>query len=344
MSVDIFINNGKELQHPAVTDNIVWSTDRSGAAGKLTFTVVKDEHLSFFEGNEVILSIDGQKIFYGFVFTKKRNKQPTIDVTAYDQLRYFVNKDVYQYSNMTASEVIKMIVTDMADPNRDGFQMNLGNIAQTSFIIQSRTEDNQSLFDIINNALKMELENTGNMYVMYDDVGKITLKSADDMRLDYLLDSSTGQDIDYQSSIDDQTYNEIKLIFDNKDTGMWDTYIEKDSNNINNWGLLRYTDKLQDGENGQVKADQLLRFYNVETRRLKISKAFGRNDVRAGSWILCNLSLGDIVYQNYALVEKCVHTWSESEHWMDLTLLGGAMHAKPLSSRMPQRGGAPGYL
>ena len=138
-----------------------------------------------------------------------------------------------------------------------------------------------------------------------------------------MIDEETGQNFDYTSSIDENTYNKIKLTYDNKDTGKRDVYITQDSSNINKWGILQYFDTLQKGENGQAKADALLKLYNKKTRNLKITNALGDNRVRAGSMVVINLDLGDVKLKNWMLVEKCKHTYKEGEHWMDLTLRGG---------------------
>lgn len=314
MSFELLIQNDR-LYLPVVPEGVTWATDRRGSPGKLTFTVVKDSVINFQEGNPVRLTIDGQNTFYGFVFTKKRDKQQNIEVTAFDQLRYLNNKDTYVYTDKTASEVVEMIAAD--------FQLRLGTIEPTEFRIASRVEDNASLFDIIYNALDLELTNTGKMYVLYDDFGALTLKSLDSMMLDALIDNETGENFDYSSSIDDETYNKIKLSFENKDSGSRDIYIAQDGERINAWGILQYFDTLQEGENGAAKADALLGLYNVKTRKLKVSKVLGDNRVRAGCMLPVHLGLGDIDVQNYMLVEKCTHTWNESEHWMDLTLRGG---------------------
>ena len=106
-------------------------------------------------------------------------------------------------------------------------------------------------------------------------------------------------------------------------TGKREVYIAQDGSNINQWGVLQYFDTLSKGENGQAKADALLSLYNKKTRSLKITKAIGDNRVRAGSMVVVNLDLGDMHLKNFMLVEKCKHTYKESEHWMDLTLRGG---------------------
>jgi len=96
---------------------------------------------------------------------------------------------------------------------------------------------------------------------------------------------------------------------------------------MNTWGVLQYFDTLQKGENGQAKADALLKLYNNKTRNLKIVNAFGDTRVRAGSMIVVNLALGDMNVKNFMLVEKVKHTFKLDEHFMDLTLRGGGFVA-----------------
>ena len=95
MKVEIYIagESGGELYIPAVEDGVEWSTERWGVPGKLTFKVLADRFLDFSEGSAVQLRLDGAKVFFGFVFTQKRDKENRISVTAYDQLRYLKNKD-----------------------------------------------------------------------------------------------------------------------------------------------------------------------------------------------------------------------------------------------------------
>lgn len=315
MDVELLIQHGDKVYQPAVEEGITWSTERKNTPGQLTFTVVKDSIINFTEGDAVRLKVNGNNIFYGFVFKKNRDKEQKIKVTAYDQLRYLKNKDTYVYTNKTASEFIKMVAAD--------FQMQTGTIEDTGFKIASRVESNTSLFDMIQNALDLTVQNQKYMYVLYDDFGKLTLKGLDSMRLNLLIDEETGENYDYTSSIDDDTYNRIKLTYDNEDTGKREVYIAQSGANINQWGVLQYYDTLKENENGQAKADALLDLYNVKTRNLSVKNALGDVRVRAGSMVVVMLNLGDIKVQNLMLVEKCKHEFKESQHLMTLTLRGG---------------------
>lgn len=322
MNIELLIGNesGTKVYQPAVEEGIEWSTERRGTPGKLVFKVLKDDILDFSEGSAVRLRVDGEKVFFGFVFKQQRTKDQIITVTAYDQLRYLKNKDTKVYENKTAAQFIRMTAED--------FQLNVGTMEDTGYIIPSRVEENTSLFEMFENALDLTLVNTGEMFVLYDDFGKLTLKSLSSMYVGvpgaYLvIDEETGENFDYISSIDDSTYNKIKLTYDNEESGKRDVYIAQDSSNINKWGILQYFDTLQKGEDGQAKADALLKLYNKKTRNLKITNALGDNRVRAGSMVVIDLDLGDIKLKNFMLVEKVKHTYRESEHWMDLTLRGG---------------------
>ena len=317
MKVDILIQRDSTIYYPIVAEDIKLTWERKGTPGKLTFSVVKDDVISFAEGNPVKLTIDGVDLFYGFVFKKSRSgtSPNVIEVTAYDQLRYFKNKDTYVYSNKKANEVIRMIADD--------FNLKVGTLEDTGYVIGSRTEDNSTLFDIVQNALDETLQAKTKLYVLYDDVGKLTLKNIESMKLDLLIDADTIGDYSYTTSIDDQTYNQIKITFENQDSGKREVFIAKDSANINKWGLLQYTDRVELSTSGAAKAEALLKLYNSLTRTLSVSNALGDIRVRGGSSVIVKLGLGDINVQSYLMVESVTHNFTNGQHLMDLKLRGG---------------------
>ena len=238
MYVELLVGNesGTKVYQPVVQEGIEWSTERKNTPGKLVFKVLYDNILDFSEGSPVRMKVDGDNVFFGFVFKQQRTKDKIITVTAYDQLRYLKNKDTKVYEGKTANQFVKMIADDYA--------LNLGTLDDTGYVIESRVEENTSLFEMIANALDLTLTNTGEMYVLYDDFGKLTLKSLSSMYVGVpgaylMIDEETGQNFDYTSSIDENTYNKIKLTYDNKDTGKRDVYITQDSSNINKWGILQ---------------------------------------------------------------------------------------------------------
>lgn len=319
MTVELIIEHEGTLYYPAVLDGLTWQTDRYGSPGELNCTVINDSVLQFQNGDSLQLRVDSIPLFYGFIFQYKPKKDGTADIKAYDQLRYFKNKETYVYTNKTAGELLQMICAD--------FNLQTGNIEDTGYKIESRIEDGETLFDIVQNALDLTLTNAKQMYVLYDDFGKLALRNISGMVYNLLIDDSSAEDYNYTCSIDSATYNQIKLVYDNEETGKRDVYITKHSENINKWGVLQYYDTLKEGENGAAKAEALLSLYNKETRNLSISNVFGDVNIRAGCMLITSLQLADTKVDNLMLVEKCKHTFNESEHWMDLTLRGGGFDA-----------------
>lgn len=143
------------------------------------------------------------------------------------------------------------------------------------------------------------------------------------MKTNILIDSETGENYDYTSSIDGETYNKIKLAYENEESGKREIYIAQDGQRINDWGVLQYFETMRDNANGRAKADALLNLYNQKTRNLTIKNAFGDLGIRAGSSVAVMMDLGDISIKNYMMAEKVKHTFNNGLHTMDLTLRGG---------------------
>lgn len=313
--ITLQIFNKGIVYEPCVEDSIEWELERKSVPGKLSFTVVKDDIINFVEGNAVKLTVDGINVFYGFIFKKKRDKYHNIKVTAYDQLRYFKNKDTYVYSNKTASELLKILAKD--------FNLKVGSVDDTVYKIASKIEDNKTLFDIIQNALDETLQTKNKMYVLFDDFGKLALKNIENMKTNFIVDGDVAEDFDYETSIDGETYNKIKLIYENEDVGTRDVYISKDSKNINVWGVLQYYETVDTVEGIKARTDSLLKLYNKKTRNLSVKKVLGSLEIRAGSSVIVNLEVGDIKVKSYMIVEKVKHSFSDEHHFMDLTLMSG---------------------
>nr|WP_092074751.1 hypothetical protein [Dendrosporobacter quercicolus]NSL49875.1 hydrolase [Dendrosporobacter quercicolus DSM 1736]SDN12199.1 hypothetical protein SAMN04488502_11257 [Dendrosporobacter quercicolus] len=323
-TVQLMIQNRStdKIYQPVVCDGVQLEWERKGVPGRLSFKAVNDAMLDFAEGDPVKMSIDNKNMFAGYVFTKIRNKDQIITVTAYDQLRYLKNKEIKNYSNLRADEVIRSIAAD--------FGLEPGEIENTGYTIPRRRDNNQTLFDIILTALDLTRKATGEVYVLYDDFGRLMLQNARNMRVDILIDAETAEDFTYTSSIDRDTYNKIKLYFDNEETQKREPYIILNSQSIARWGLLQYCESIDDKQvaNAVTLVQQLLKTYNQATRSLTIKNALGDTRVRGGSAIGVSLDLGDVVLnQHYMLVDKVTHNFQDNEHTMDLEIRGGVINA-----------------
>lgn len=326
----IIIHNKRKDQYfaPSVMDGAELVYELAGTPGKLTFSAHKDAALDFGEGDTVQLVIDGAPCFFGYVFKKKRGRASHIEVTAYDQLRYLKNKDSITYKGKKASELIKMLADD--------FQLTTGEIADTGFVIDKRTEDNATLADMIQTALDLTMMHSKRLFVLFDDFGKLTLKEPSALWVPILINNRTAENFDYESSIDADTYNLVKLVVEDKEGGEHRAYYAPmtpeefaKSDAKKQWGVLQFFEKLdRNTQNPQELARQLLAQHNAVRRKLSIDGAAGDIRVRAGSMVAVALALGDVEIAQKMLVTKVSHTFAHREHRMNLTLRGGVINAE----------------
>lgn len=316
--MQIIIHNKEQDKYywPAIQDDVTLEYSRKGAPGKLTFKVLKDNILNFHEGDTVRLNYNNANIFYGYVFIKRRNKDGSIAVTAYDQLRYLKNKDIYIIINSKASDIIKRMAED--------FQLNIGEIDDTEYVIPKHRSSNECLIDTIQDLLDKTMENTKKMYVLFDDFGKLMLKGIEELKLDLLIDAETAEDFSYESSIDKDTYNRVKLYYDNKETGKREVWVSLDSATMKRWGVLQLTESVNAKKplNFEQMADLKLKYFNRIKRTLTIQNALGDTRVRGGTMLYVNLNLGDVKLAKQIIVENVKHKFSNNLHTMDLSVRG----------------------
>lgn len=312
---EIIIQNGDNLFSLPVKDGmkVVW--ERKGTPGKLTFEAEYNKEFKTTEGNPVLLIVDGRKFFYGFIFKQSRTKDGWISYTVYDQLRYLKNKDTYVYKNKTADQVIKALAKR--------FNLKCGKLPDTSYKM-SAAENDVELFTMIQNILDNTLMSKNQLYVLYDKCGSIQLSNVNSMKVDAcLVDADTAEDYAYETSIDSDVYNQIKLVYENKTKGTYDLFVAKHTKNINKWGVLQYLEKIDTPDIGKLKAKAYLKLYNKKSRTLTIKNQIGSTKVIAGSMIPVMLNLGDIQVANYMMVEKVTHIFQNRRHTMDLIVSGG---------------------
>ena len=310
------IQHEGKLFSPPVESGVKITWERTGSPGKLTFTTVKimNAGMSFSEGDHVCFYYEDKPVFMGYVFSKKRDREHHIEVTCYDQIRYLKNKYTYVFENKTATEIIKSLCND--------FNLYTGDMDDTGYVIPSLAEENKSALDIILGVLEDTLVNTGKMYTLYDDFGKICVKNSANMVSSTLIMDRTAENFKYKSSIDDETYNSIVLYYKESDNKI-SVYTASSPNRIDQWGTLRYFEEVKNKTIAQNKAAALLNLYNRKTRELKVTGAFGTTDVRGGTLIPVVLDLGDVDVKNYMLVTKVTHKFEDDYYTMDLTLEGG---------------------
>lgn len=296
-----------------VVVDISYSTELN-SVGKLTFSYLKQVGRMFIPGSIVKFVYEGQGVFYGYIFETHNTNKNEISVTAFDQLRYFKNKDSMLMQNFTTGKLVKSICRR--------FNLKPGNIADTGYILPDQVIRNKTLLDVVLDTIKDTLVATGKHYHIQDDFGSVGLYELMDLRLPLILgDNLQTFSYDYGRSIDQNTYNKIKLA-QKQGQVLNQTFIEEDTNNQKKWGILQFYDEVDENLTPlQIKeqAKLLLKLYNHETRSLSI-ECIGDKRVRAGSGI--KVILSNLMIDQYFIVRSASHKFSKKGvHTMSLELM-----------------------
>lgn len=316
MKCELLIANkrsGKIWDVVNCTQTASWTTNRTGSPGTFKFTLNKCADIAFLEGDVVRFSVDGELQFYGWVFTKVKNRWDEIEVTCYDRLRYLKANASYAFYDYKVGDMISQIAAD--------FQLDVGNVADTGYAIPSFIKEDETVLDMIGEAVQQTLLNTGKIYVFYDDGNGLALTEAADMISPVMIgERSLLTEYEYKTDIDEQTYNSVKLARPNEETGRADVVIAEDSANIGQWGLLQLYQTVDGNVNDaqmKAQAQASLAYYNRRMRTVKVN-SLGVPGLRAGQMVLMKVpGLGDINLDQYVLLEKVTHTWENDVHTME---------------------------
>lgn len=312
------------MEYANLTQDIEYVTQRYDNPGKLTFTCIEKGTINIPEGSSVSFAVDGIPIFKGYVFISERNRDGETTYTAYDQLRYLKANASYVFEAMTLGQIIQQIAAD--------FNLVCGTLEDTGYAFPCLVKENESCLDIIFDALTETIYRTGKIYVFYDDNGALTLTEAKNLYVNTLIgDGSLVTDYTYKRDIDSDTYNRIKLVRANSNTGKADVYTHEDTDTIAKWGLLQYYDEVDENMN-EAQIDQMcqayLEYYNRVLQTVTID-AMGVIGVRAGTILPIRIgNIVDLQVSRLLLAEKVTHNFENDVHTMsvevkDFQQLGG---------------------
>lgn len=289
-----------------------WQTSLLEQPGKLTFSYINDPNILFPEGSIVSFKIDNIGVFFGYVFKRGKTKDEKIVLTAYDQMRYLKNKDTYKTADETASQVFSKICSK--------FSLRSSVVASSSYKMAPYLHDNKTLYEIIQRGIDETLVNTGIWYVVYDDFGTLKFNDLQALRTSvYIGDNYLLTNYNFESSIDEDTYNQVKIMQNDND----EPKIVFNAESIARWGVLQYFEKVDEKANAaqiSARAEMLLKIKNRATKKLRLS-CLGNLNIRAGSGIVLGVSALEqegIVSGNYFIVTSCEHVFKNDLHTMEL--------------------------
>lgn len=306
----------KEYDFSRIVSKPEYTTELNNGAGKLTFSYLKNG-VMLAPGSMITFRYDDTNIFKGYVFVSENTEDDMLSVTAYDQLRYLKYKDSIMGDSYSLTKLIKEICIRQ--------NLQYGEIEDTRYNQGKVLYKDKTYLDMIYDFIDDILVAMKKKYVLYDDFGRISLKEANNLRLPFIIgDRSLAYGYTFQRSIDNETYNKIKIgkksVDNDSVTYLDNTFGTEDTKTQAKWGKLQYYEIVDDNMSPQ-KIDQramnLLKLYNVEERKLEL-KCLGCTNVRAGTSV--RVILSNLMIDKYFIVRKASHNF-DGVYTMDLELI-----------------------
>jgi len=310
------INNRQMYDITEIVSNPRWSTGTGSQPGKFEFSMIEDRVVFLQHGDTIEAKADGKTFFKGKVFIRRKKKEKTWSIVAYDNLRYLKNEDTIVFDASTASTRFKKICETQGLPYKI--------LDHSGYNCPAAVMDKKSYFSMLEDSIEETQKGYNGMrYGIRDNAGTVEFYSYNRMVTKLVLgDQSLMSDYDFQSSVD-EAYNAVKVVREDSETKKREVFTAQHAGNISKWGKLQMVETVSDADLNssqlQQQANDLLRENNKETKTLSFP-AVGNMQIQAGnSFILrlADLKRAGVGNDSLALVHSCTHQFGPV-HTMDL--------------------------
>lgn len=317
MSVKISVlYDGKYYVDPLVI-RAEWSGDVAVPYRTLTLTLSntlngEEQAIPFEVGKEVRFYVDNVGLFRGIIFTYSITDRGEAVITAYDENVYLTkNVDTRKFVGMTASSIVKEICK--------AFEIPVGAIASTGYVIPKMILRNMDLWDMIVTALTETRKQNGRKFFVYAREGKLFLREKKDDIVRWMLEDGVNIISANRSQSIEDMRTSVKVIGgDDEDKPI--TATAKDSAMASKYGLMQHLEHADSALNkSQIEqlAKQRLKELAKVTEEVTV-EALGLTDVVAGSAVYAFESMTDLVGGFY--VNADTHTFENGGHRMSVTI------------------------
>jgi hypothetical protein len=290
----------KTYEISQLVSKVTFKDSINNGCSSLEFTYINQD-LIIKNGSVVSFTYNSSNIFYGFVFKVSRGKGKEITVTAYDQLRYCKAKDII----IVNEDTVTTLVTRMCNY----YHLKKGTLSDMGYKLATEVKDDSTWLDVIYSGISDTLTNKGTWYLLRDEFGSVCLQNLTDLQLNLILgDQSLAYDYSYEKSIDEETYNQIKIYAKGETDTEKQFVVVNDKTAVSTYGLLMYyeaSDKMN-ASAAKSKADILLKLYNRESETLTLS-CLGDTRIRAGTSFFGKIE--DIDYSQRLIVKSVTHNY-----------------------------------
>lgn len=251
------------------------------------------------------------RLFTGIVFRVLITSDGSLSLTCHDRSYYLLKSTTSRtFKNKRASDILRAIASD--------FQVPLGTVDQTEYVIPYlKLVDNQ-IGDIITKAYSLEHKQTGKEYFAQTLDGKLSMRRPKDNLTPWVL--ARGENIvSAQYSIQIEELRNQITVTGGKDRSIKHTVSSGSSQKA--YGLMTHLENMDETASAsQVKqrALALLKEMNAQQDEATLT-AVGISDVITGAGVYVKESMTGMLGGYYVAADT--HTFSSNQHLMTLDLV-----------------------
>ena len=318
LNIRILMAAGTGQNYSDITDIVEafrLSTSIGNQAAKLEMNIIGDG--AAFELGSRVQIFDGDNgIFEGWLFSVSMNNDIRFHAVCYDQTRYLRNVDTLVYKEKTLSDIFSDICSR--------YDLQSGTVDRSTYTIPPEVYEGKSLWDVLQECVDQTLAYEKRLFIIRDVFGRLELRDIVNLRTDFVIDDeNVALGYDYSVGIDKNSFNQVKLGFEDEAASERKWGIVQNSAYIDQWGLLQKYELLKQKltvEELDRKAQQMLDYYCRPTREVSL-QCFG--DFRISAGVGVNLELERVSAfkgMNRFYVTSCEHSVTCDKHVMNLRL------------------------
>lgn len=253
---------------------------------------------------------DNERMFIGVVFSTDIDDSGNMTVTSYDR-NYYMLKSITtrQFKKKKASDIVRLLAKD--------FNIPIGTIEDTGYVIPKLILRNHSLYDMMVKALVLTYKQTGKKFFFGNVDGKLTLRQHKNNVTPWILAAGSNlTKASYSQSIE-ETKTQVQVA-GGKDKKF--THTAKSVSSQKLFGVMQHYEEMdEDATKSQVKqrAETLLKEMNVINDQASVS-AIGILDVITGCGVYVREPMTKLAGGYYVTSDS--HTFSNGIHEMQLDI------------------------
>lgn len=238
---NVYWNRGNKtvLLNPILSD--ATCDKEADSMGSVSFTIDKERlnDIKFEIGDTIIIPYVHDKskvLFRGKIFKISQENKDSIEITAYDILKYFQGKKYYVFPTVDLGSIIKVMCADLA--------VSYGYLEKTPNVPAKLFTD-KSYGDILAEEQEYLLYMNGEKFVHRVENGVIALRNLKNLMTDYIITDDIATEYSYTESAED-VINVVEVTSKNSKTGEYTRYVIGDKESMDKLGVLVTTEAADD--------------------------------------------------------------------------------------------------